>query len=59
MQKWLTDCATGIVKSRNMSVKWVTPLGLPVIQPYYKKNFAKIESLNLPDDEWINPSLYR
>ncbi|XP_034243849.1 DNA-directed RNA polymerase, mitochondrial [Thrips palmi] len=57
--EWLTNCANGIVKSKNMPVKWVTPLGLPVIQPYFKKNFAKVDSLNLPEGEWINPSLYR
>ncbi|MCO5547470.1 hypothetical protein L7F22_000920 [Adiantum nelumboides] len=29
---WLGDCAK-IIASQNCSVKWVTPLGLPVVQP--------------------------
>lgn len=57
--EWLTECASGIVKLKNMPVRWVTPLGLPVVQPYFKKNFAKVDSLELPDKEWIEPSLYR
>ncbi|KAI5079887.1 hypothetical protein GOP47_0005366 [Adiantum capillus-veneris] len=32
---WLGDCAK-IVASQNQSVKWTTPLGLPVVQPYRK-----------------------
>ncbi|XP_039071810.1 DNA-directed RNA polymerase 3, chloroplastic-like isoform X1 [Hibiscus syriacus] len=32
---WLGDCAK-IVASENQPVRWTTPLGLPVVQPYYK-----------------------
>ncbi|MCO5591279.1 hypothetical protein L7F22_045260 [Adiantum nelumboides] len=32
---WLGDCAK-IIASQNCSVKWVTPMGLPVVQPYRK-----------------------
>ncbi|KAK3917409.1 DNA-directed RNA polymerase, mitochondrial [Frankliniella fusca] len=37
IQDWLTDCASAIVKSTNEPVRWITPLGLPVVQPYLKK----------------------
>ncbi|XP_071805146.1 DNA-directed RNA polymerase, mitochondrial-like [Asterias amurensis] len=41
IQDWLTDCAWLISKA-GQTVEWVTPLGLPVIQPYHKKNMKVI-----------------
>ncbi|XP_030523585.1 DNA-directed RNA polymerase 3, chloroplastic isoform X1 [Rhodamnia argentea] len=32
---WLGDCAK-IIAAENQPVRWTTPLGLPVVQPYYK-----------------------
>ncbi|KAF9615594.1 hypothetical protein IFM89_024683 [Coptis chinensis] len=32
---WLGDCAK-IIASENQPVRWITPLGLPVVQPYRK-----------------------
>ncbi|CAH9090948.1 unnamed protein product [Cuscuta europaea] len=32
---WLGDCAK-IIASENQPVRWTTPLGLPVVQPYHK-----------------------
>nr|KYP76469.1 hypothetical protein KK1_020713 [Cajanus cajan] len=32
---WLGDCAK-IIASENQPVRWITPLGLPVVQPYHK-----------------------
>ncbi|XP_047316621.1 DNA-directed RNA polymerase 3, chloroplastic [Impatiens glandulifera] len=32
---WLSDCAK-IIASENHPVQWITPLGLPVVQPYFK-----------------------
>lgn len=32
---WLGDCAK-IIAADNQPVRWTTPLGLPVVQPYYK-----------------------
>ncbi|CAN1181129.1 DNA-directed RNA polymerase 2A (Fragment) [Linum perenne] len=32
---WLGECAK-IIASENEAVKWTTPLGLPVVQPYRK-----------------------
>ncbi|XP_010273707.1 PREDICTED: DNA-directed RNA polymerase 3, chloroplastic isoform X2 [Nelumbo nucifera] len=32
---WLSDCAK-VIASENQPVRWTTPLGLPVVQPYLK-----------------------
>jgi len=34
IQEWLTKCAVVISKDVGENVSWVTPLGLPVVQPY-------------------------
>ncbi|XP_032688017.1 DNA-directed RNA polymerase, mitochondrial isoform X2 [Odontomachus brunneus] len=36
IQDWFTDCARIISTQCNQYVQWVTPLGLPVLQPYNK-----------------------
>ncbi|XP_074285149.1 DNA-directed RNA polymerase 2, chloroplastic/mitochondrial-like [Silene latifolia] len=33
---WLGDCAK-LIATENHPVRWTTPMGLPVVQPYYKK----------------------
>lgn len=35
IMSWLGDCAK-VIASENHPVRWVTPLGLPVVQPYRK-----------------------
>lgn len=40
IQNWFTDCARVVTIRCNQYVQWVTPLGLPVIQPYSKYNKA-------------------
>ncbi|ONK78853.1 uncharacterized protein A4U43_C01F240 [Asparagus officinalis] len=35
IMKWLGDCAK-VIASENEPVRWTTPLGLPVVQPYRK-----------------------
>ncbi|CAN0876157.1 DNA-directed RNA polymerase 2B, chloroplastic/mitochondrial [Linum grandiflorum] len=35
IMSWLGECAK-IVAAQNQAVKWTTPLGLPVVQPYRK-----------------------
>jgi len=36
---WLGDCAK-MIASKNQPVKWTSPVGLPVVQPYKKyKNY--------------------
>ena len=33
IMKWLADCAA-LIGKQEAPVQWVTPLGLPVVQPY-------------------------
>ncbi|GMN63565.1 hypothetical protein TIFTF001_032733 [Ficus carica] len=35
VMNWLGDCAK-VITSQNQPVQWTTPLGLPVVQPYYR-----------------------
>ncbi|KAI3975682.1 hypothetical protein MKX01_023108 [Papaver californicum] len=35
IMSWLSDCAN-VIASENHAVRWTTPLGLPVVQPYRK-----------------------
>ena len=37
-QDWLVTCADVIARVRHQPVEWVTPLGWPVIQPYFRIN---------------------
>lgn len=37
IQAWFTECAQVISKSLRQLVRWETPLGLKVVQPYVKK----------------------
>ncbi|KAI4314037.1 hypothetical protein L6164_026980 [Bauhinia variegata] len=42
IMNWLGDCAK-VIASENQPVRWVTPLGLPVVQPYrqFGRHFIK------------------
>ncbi|XP_059474955.1 DNA-directed RNA polymerase, mitochondrial [Neocloeon triangulifer] len=46
IQDWLTDCARLISRIKSKNVEWVTPLGLPVVQPYIKETKAPEMSSN-------------
>ncbi|CAN6450752.1 unnamed protein product [Victoria cruziana] len=37
IMSWLGDCAK-VIASENEPVRWTTPLGLPVVQPYWKQS---------------------
>ena len=37
-QDWFTECARLISQVCGQNVEWVTPLGLPVVQPYSRPN---------------------
>ncbi|EKX54674.1 RNA polymerase, single subunit, mitochondrial [Guillardia theta CCMP2712] len=41
--EWLTSVAK-IVASTGQPVRWTTPLGLPVVQPYYKETMMSVET---------------
>ncbi|KAI1891708.1 hypothetical protein AGOR_G00146550 [Albula goreensis] len=50
IQDWLTESARLIAKSGS-TVEWVTPLGLPIVQPYHRTKSqllqSKIQCLNI------------
>ncbi|KAJ4450804.1 hypothetical protein ANN_02234 [Periplaneta americana] len=38
IQDWFTECARLISQVCGQNVEWVTPLGLPIVQPYSRQN---------------------
>ncbi|XP_056629610.1 DNA-directed RNA polymerase, mitochondrial [Diorhabda sublineata] len=36
IQDWFTECARLISSVGSQHVEWITPLGLPIVQPYFK-----------------------
>ncbi|XP_049876277.1 DNA-directed RNA polymerase, mitochondrial [Pectinophora gossypiella] len=53
IQDWFTDCAKLISGVCGESVEWVTPLGLPVVQPYYRR--AQPHRQHAPIDQLQRP----
>lgn len=47
LQDWFTDCAEHITRVSGEPLEWVTPLGLPVIQPYHKEITLKSGKFNM------------
>jgi len=45
IQDWFSECAYLITRIRNCSLKWETPLGLPVSQPYFRKPTSNSKQL--------------
>ncbi|CAN6477441.1 unnamed protein product [Victoria cruziana] len=43
IMSWLGDCAK-VIATENESVRWTTPLGLPVVQPYKKKGRCLVKT---------------
>ncbi|CAN6446738.1 unnamed protein product [Victoria cruziana] len=43
IMSWLGDCAK-LIASENEPVRWTTPLGLPVVQPYRKKGRCLVKT---------------
>lgn len=41
IQDWLTECARLISSVCNQNVEWITPLDLPVVQPYNRKSSTR------------------
>lgn len=51
IQAWLNRCAFIIASRYGRPVEWVTPLGLPIVQPYTRFDTPRaIELAALPDD---------
>lgn len=49
IQHWLTEAARFIAMQKQEHVEWITPLGLPVVQPYlhdFKRNWKTLSVVN-------------
>lgn len=44
IMKWLADCARIVAKQKE-PVAWVTPLGLPIVQPYVKTGNYQVKTV--------------
>ncbi|XP_017021954.1 DNA-directed RNA polymerase, mitochondrial [Drosophila kikkawai] len=65
IQDWFTECARLIAGVCSQNVEWVTPLGLPVVQPYNRqeaKHTARTGlkvTANLPMDMFERPNILK
>lgn len=52
IQDWFTECARLISQVCGQNVEWVTPIGLPVVQPYFrasKRTYEGFDPSKLPE----------
>jgi DNA-directed RNA polymerase len=54
IQDWFVDCAKLISTVCNENVEWVTPLGLPIVQPYSRDKVKSFASKKMGDGDRIN-----
>ncbi|XP_076057665.1 mitochondrial RNA polymerase [Oratosquilla oratoria] len=63
IQDWLTECARMVAQVCGENIEWVTPLGLPVVQPYSKACGNKISIRRLPTtysmDSFVRPNVMK
>ncbi|VUZ38560.1 unnamed protein product [Hymenolepis diminuta] len=55
-QAWFAKLAKHITRTRGCRISWVTPLGLPVVQPYVKQSEIEFDlwsGSNTPKEEWV------
>ncbi|XP_057342179.1 DNA-directed RNA polymerase, mitochondrial [Microplitis mediator] len=56
IQDWFTDCAQVISAIKGKNMEWVTPLGLPVIQPYSKVLPSRSKFKDIAIDLFLKPN---
>ena len=44
IMEWLADASSLVAKARDHPMSWVTPLGLPVVQPYRQDNKFRVRT---------------
>ncbi|EDV57302.1 uncharacterized protein Dere_GG24614 [Drosophila erecta] len=65
IQDWFTECARLISGVCSQNVEWVTPLGLPVVQPYNRQEIKHSPrsgfriSANMPMDMYERPNILK
>lgn len=58
IQDWFTECARLISGVCGKNVEWVTPLGLPVVQPYNRQEFKHTQRTNVRVSETMATDMY-
>lgn len=59
IQDWFTQCARMISSVRLQNIEWVTPLGLPVLQPYVRTvSTSDNKTGKTSTDKKVNSGLY-
>ncbi|KNC31315.1 hypothetical protein FF38_14279 [Lucilia cuprina] len=58
IQDWFTECARLISGVCGKNVEWVTPLGLPVVQPYNRQEFKHTQRTNIRVSETMATDMY-
>ncbi|EDV99133.1 DNA-directed RNA polymerase, mitochondrial [Drosophila grimshawi] len=66
IQDWFTECARLIAGVCSQNVEWITPLGLPVVQPYNRqeakpvlRNSGLRVNANMPMDMYERPNILK
>ncbi|MPC14571.1 DNA-directed RNA polymerase, mitochondrial [Portunus trituberculatus] len=63
IQNWFTDCAKIVSETRSENLEYITPLGLPVVQPYSKFVGDQISIGKLPStfytDSFMKPNVMK
>jgi DNA-directed RNA polymerase len=55
IKKWLIDCCH-IAVVNNQPISWITPLGIPIVQPYRTKSMNEVIKTFLMDFEMASDS---
>ena len=58
IQDWFTECARLISGVCGKNVEWVTPLGLPVVQPYNRQDFKHTQRTHIRVAENMAMDMY-
>lgn len=59
IQDWFTECARLICVVRGDNMEWITPLGLPVVQPYNKISSSLMSKKNKSTLPITNTDFFR
>ncbi|XP_037024700.1 DNA-directed RNA polymerase, mitochondrial isoform X1 [Bradysia coprophila] len=60
IQDWFTQSARQIASVRSQNVEWITPLGLPVVQPYHQDLLYKTSgATTLKIDSFAKPNIVK
>lgn len=58
IQDWFTDCARLISGVCTQNVEWITPLGLPIVQPYSRNDSKSLQKMSSKIDGNTSMDMY-